>query len=143
MAKNTLDKEESILITYIKEALSGAIYLKDDPTLTYKGMIGFGLSYYLTSLLRKLKDSNIKGKWVDGVEWESFDLIPPNKLNGGGKLWWGFRKDNSSKTFPEDFYCELEVLSRGKSSHISYLFQFKIDGKLYDLNNKQDHYLEM
>jgi hypothetical protein len=134
LAKN----EEKSLIYFLRGALRGNVYLKDSKNLTYSRMIGFGLSYYLTDILKKLKDSDVKGKWIDDVEWERFDLFPPNKIQGSGKLWWGFRRDTSSELFPEDFYCELEIVSSGKKKSLLHLFRFQIEGRSYEL--KKGHF---
>lgn len=99
-------------------------------------MIGHGLSYYLTEILRMKEDSTIEVKWLDDVAWENFELFPPNKMKGSGKLWWGGNEDNSLKTFPEDFYCELELINPEKETTISYLFQFQINGKRFILKKE-------
>jgi hypothetical protein len=128
-------KIEKIITRYLQDSLNGEVYLKTDRNLTNRQMIGHGISYYLTAILREQKDSGITGKWIDDIAWENFELFPPNKVKGNGKLWWGLKKDASSKTFSEDFYCELELVGFNEIISVSYLFQFQIDGESYNLKN--------
>ena len=130
-----INKIEKIIIGYLQDSLNGEIYVKRDRNLTNKQMIGHGISYYLTAILRGRKDSRMRGRWIDDIAWENFELFPPNKTKGRGKLWWGLKKDTSSKTFPADFYCELELVNSDKKTAVSYLFQFQIDGESYNLKN--------
>ena len=131
----SLAKEEKILFDLLQEAITAIKNPKGNIGSKYQNRIGFMLSYYLKAILKKMRDSNIKDKWIDGVEWKSLYSVTPNKIKGIGFLWWGFRKDNTSKTFPENFYCELELDNSGKKIAILYLFRFQMDGKDYELKS--------
>jgi hypothetical protein len=100
-----------------------------------KSSIGFGLGYYITDLLKALPESNIKDKWIDGVDWKELRLYSPNKFKGYGFIWWGFTEDGTAETFPDKFYSELELVASTETK-ILYFFQFQIDRKNYELTNR-------
>lgn len=126
---------EEAIIRYINEAVPkiqnkrNEITAKMEDGLTYKGMIGYGLGYFLTKILKANKDSNFRGKWIDDVEWKSLTFTPPNQIKGFGELWWGPKKDYS-KLYSENFYGEITFEDKVFNS---YLFQFQIAGKNYEL----------
>jgi hypothetical protein len=130
-----LEREEKNLIDFLQEIIFVSKNSKGSIDTNYRSKLGFMLSYFLKAVLEKNKDSQIKEKWLDFVEWKSLDLINSNTVEGIGLLWWGFRDDKFSTTFPEDFYCKLELNNTEEKKVISYLLQFKIDKKNYELKN--------
>ena len=128
----TLKKEEEILVEILRNAIKSANYSQGDIDARFQHELGFILAYYLKAILDSQKDSNLEGKWIDFIEWKSLHLLDVALLKGRGILWWGYKTDES-KTFSENFYCELQVSeSEGKSS-VLYSFQFRIGSKNYTL----------
>jgi hypothetical protein len=126
-------KSEKTLIKTLQEAIKSKDAL-GNIDLNHQNEIGFMLSYYLKGILEKNQELVIKQRWIDCVEWKTLQAINSNQIEGVGRLWWGFR-DDVSKTFPEDFYCEMELKIFEMKTIISYFFQFQIDGKKYKLKN--------
>jgi hypothetical protein len=126
---------EQILIDYLQKAIRQRKNLVGNINSRLKSSIGFNLGYYITDLLKALTESNIKDKWIDGIDWKELRLYSPNKFKGYGFIWWGFNEDDTSETFPDKFYCELELKASPKTS-ILYFFQFQIDRKNYELTNR-------
>ncbi len=126
---------EQSLIDYLQKPIHQRKNLAGNISSKLKSSIGFGLGYYITDLLKALPESNIKDKWIDGIDWKELRLYSPNKFKGYGFIWWGFTEDDTSETFPDKFYCELELITSTKTS-ILYFFQFHIDRKKYELTNR-------
>jgi hypothetical protein len=120
---------EEILVELIKEAISKIRNKRNEISKKRASFWGYGLGYFITDLLKAKKDSNFRGKWIDDVEWKSLTFTPPNQIKGFGELWWGPKKDYS-KLYSETFYGEIIFEDKAFSS---YLFQFQIAGKDYEL----------
>ncbi|MEK7724129.1 MAG: hypothetical protein AAB336_07275 [Acidobacteriota bacterium] len=83
--------------------------------------------------MKAKKDSNFRGKWIDAIEFRELRLTSNGKqVSGWGLIWWGFRKDTTSETFPDKFYCQLTPDFETKQFD-SYFFDFWIDHKNYEI----------
>lgn len=126
---------EQILVDYLQKAILQRKNLIGDISSKLKSSIGFCLGYYISDLLKALSESNVKDKWIDGVDWKELRLYSPNKFKGYGFIWWGFTQDDTSETYPDKFYCELELFD-STETNILYFFQFQIGRKNYELTNR-------
>lgn len=132
MGISKIKKIEQAITNYLQEAMNGKTYVEGNKHLTNATMIGHGISHYITEILQERKESKIKGRWIDDISWNNLEFFPPNKMRGRGKLWWGFKNDMETKTYSEDFNCEIDWIDSEKMV-ISYLFEFEIDGKIFKL----------
>lgn len=131
MMSEILDK---LLLNYLQKAIREKKNSVGNISSKYKRLIGSGLGYYITDLLETLPESNIKNKWIDGVDWKELRLYSPNKIQGYGFIWWGFIENDTAETFPDKFYCNLELNTRTEEG-VLYFFRFQLDRKNYELTN--------
>ena len=128
--------EEQALIGNLQKAIRQRKNLEGSITSwKLRNSIGFCIGYYITDLLKALPESNIKDKWIDAVDWKKLDLYSPNKFKGYGFIWWGFSDDKTAETFPNEFYCEIELTTETEVN-IFYFFQFQLDRQNYELTNR-------
>ena len=126
--------EEEVLIQVISNAIPKIRNKYNEFTPKSKSFIGFCLAYFISDILKSKKDSNIRGKWIDAIEFRELRLTSNgNQISGCGLIWWGFRKDPTSETFPDTFYCQLTP-NIGNKAFDAYCLNFWIDHKKYDLN---------
>ena len=134
-----MDELENIkrtLIGYLQAVYRGDIYTERDKNLTNRQMIGHGLSYYLTEILRVEQPATVEKIWFDDVAWEKFELLPRWEIKGNGNLWWGFKSDERAKTFPAGFRCEMKLFKERNDFSLIYRFRFRLGDRDFDLQNQ-------
>ena len=125
--------EEQALIEIICGAIPKIRSRKSEFTPKSKSLIGFFLGYFVTDILKSEKDSNIRGKWIDAIEFRELRLLKNgSQISGWGLIWWGYRKDSTSETFPDTFFCQLAP-NYETQCFDSYSFSFWIDHTKYEL----------
>ena len=121
ITKKILRKEEQNLGHSLKGFLANA---NDETYVIRLRELNSALTYLLGVHLQLDPAWDHKQRWLDNVEWSSLSSSG-TKLNGNGKIWWGYRRRASDELVAVEFEARLQLRPTGRSFGVGYVVTFE------------------